>query len=392
MYELLSALLLLSTPFFMALPNILIILLTLLWVWRIYKKEVAFASISNLWLTVLFVYLSVKAVFFETFLEDSRVYGRFLLIFLLPIVLSNVRTIVLKVAFIGMSCLAIAIAGLRMVSFYFSNGNLPFSNGDVVNRLLIVERPYFGFICLISIIFCVEMGKLYYKRKFIFIALGFLFAVFIFLIAARLSLLTLIVLALAYLFFQSGLKTWHKLTLIAAGAACTTILLMSYGNLSERFLRNASKDRIHLYDPRVVIWTCASEISQAPDFNIVTGLSGYTEITKRYVDCYGTKNNDDLERKQLFIVKEYNSHSQFIDFYLIGGIAGLLLFTGFAISLLTSAKGNFYNFAVAFSLVMFFVLENVFHRQFGCYLIAILLSIIAGNRAVFIVHPNSKSS
>ena len=63
----------------------------------------------------------------------------------------------------------------------------------------------------------------------------------------------------------------------------------------------------------------------------------------------------------------FNTHNQFIDFYLSSGIISLLIFAGTLLFLFLRGRKNFFVTVLLLVLVSYCFVENIFHRQLGAY-------------------------
>ena len=379
-YNNIILLLLLALSFSKSIPNIILGVALLFYAVLLYQKEVVFPKKHYFFpFGLLLLYLLIKAVFQSSIGNEVNVFSRFLMVIVLPIVFIPVPRNKIIWGFIASVFIAVSIALIHTFIYYLHNKTLPFSTGEDVNRILIIERPYMGFICLVALILCLFMAKEYPKFKKALLALGLFFGIFIFFIAARLSLITIIGVALIYLLFYSGLSAVKKAVIITVCFMAVFTALLSYKNLSNRFFIADSFQTMQDYEPRVVIWSCASEIIRSSDFNLIFGSKSFNWMQEQYVQCYADSIANE-SKKAWFLAIKYNSHNQFIDFFLIGGFLGLGLFLFFVFSMMKNAKGNFYFFSIVVSLTLFFLMENVLHRQFGCYLTAIVFSITAKYR------------
>ncbi len=111
------------------------------------------------------------------------------------------------------------------------------------------------------------------------------------------------------------------------------------------------------------------------DFNVVFGYSSNTIVENNYVNCYA-KTIKNESKKAYFTETKFNSHNQFIDMYLNNGLIGLLLFVSFFITLFYAVKDNFFDVATLLSIVLFLLVENVLHRQTGCYIFSIFAALL----------------
>jgi len=360
-----------------ALPNIFLGILFLLFLIKIYSKEaIVFAKLPFVLLGVFFLYLIIKSIFFKSFFVNFQHFTRYFVILLTTLFFIQVSVKKLTIGFLLMSLIALLVAAFNTATYYMNFGEVPFSNGSVINKILVIERPYFGFLCLLSLLLSLYAGTIYKKHKIILYIYAAICLGFILFIAARLSLLSVVLISLVYIFFFSALSVQKKTFLILCGVLILSTSLFYNKNLTNRVFTNINKESLQIYDPRVVIWTCAEEIATEKTFNPIIGGESYVWLNAQFKACYLTKNNDDQERKNWFVFKGFNAHNQFIDFYLIGGIIGLFLFTLFVIYMLYISKTDFFALAITGSLSLFFIFENVFHRQLGCYLIAFVIAFV----------------
>ncbi len=154
------------------------------------------------------------------------------------------------------------------------------------------------------------------------------------------------------------------------------IIIFTNKNISERFfIKSNIEESLKVasdYEPRIVIWNCANNMSEKNDFSFITGFKGYEIVTNNFLECYSATIENE-SKKEYFLSEKFNSHNQFIDFYLCGGLLGLALFTSFFIKLFYEVKSSFFSVAIVISFLLFFFVENIFYRQFGCYLFGIFI-------------------
>jgi len=202
---------------------------------------------------------------------------------------------------------------------------------------------------------------------------------FIVLISARISIITLFLLAVVYLIFYSKISWVKKGVSLVSFVLFFGLLVLTNKNISERFfVKSNLEESLKVasdYEPRIVIWNCAYLMTQKSDFNSIIGFDGYKTISNNFLDCYSST-IENPSKKEYFLTEKFNSHNQFIDFYLIGGFIGLLLFLTFFIKLLIEVRSNFFQMAIVISFLLFFCVENIFYRQFGCYLVGIFILIL----------------
>ena len=381
--------LIVSLSFSSALPNLFLGLSLVLFIFKLIKKEFNFTVFRPIIaFSFLLCYLFLKQLVVTDFnFEDANIVSRFLIVLILPIIIPVESKNKTAVAIVTAAILAMFIALFNTLSYFLIHKNVPFENGEIVNKLLVIDRPYLGFLSLIAIVICFYLIKQFPKYKIVLGIISFALFVFIVFIVARLSLLSAILIGFIYLLFYSDFSIFKKSIVLLSIISLICLLLFSYKNLFNRVFTNTTVERLKLYDPRVDIWDCAYRISQDQNFNPIIGAKSHQVVSDQLVDCYKTKNGNDLRRRQWFIDTRFNTHNQFIDFYLVGGVVGLLLFIYFLFEMIRGARNNFYSFSLVIALVLFLFFENVFQRQLGCFLIAIILYFSINRRTV----SNSKT-
>ena len=231
----------------------------------------------------------------------------------------------------------------------------------VVERHFIIDRPYFGLNCLIAISglkYLLSFDEI--KRKtWIFLYLIFII-ISLFIVAARLAMFISVLLGILILIENK--KIMPVLFLTCALAALV---------LGSKYTR----DRIAIEkgEPRIVIWNCAANIIKAPGFNHLIGLFSNVKIDAELTDCYSS--NEVLSGPYWWaITRRYNTHNQFLWFYISYGIVGLtfflMVFAGHAYNYF-KAKNIFSLFFIIIFLFQCFF-ENVLGRQLGIYLVLFL--------------------
>lgn len=117
---------------------------------------------------------------------------------------------------------------------------------------------------------------------------------------------------------------------------------------------------------RYAIYTCDYELFFAKPF---LGY-GVGDVQSQLDECYFTKFNTNL-----FSLKRYNSHNQYMDFLLSAGIIGLLVFLYFITKLCSYSISNKNFIGVYLILFTCFIMltENILHRHYGNMIFAIFL-------------------
>lgn len=375
--------LLVSLFFSKAIPNIILAILS---VWTIidFRKDqilkTKFNFSSGIILLMLLVFLTIKSTLFSTISYDFKVYKGLFLLFWLVVVFKKVKDFntVKVVILLGINA-AILCSVFLITLFFIKHHILPFSNTAEVNELLLLERPYIGFIAVLGLLLAIERAIMVVKYKYLWAINALLLFLFIVLISARISIITLFILAVVYLIFYARISWVKKGISLVSFVILFGILVLTNKNISERFfVKSNLEESLKVasdYEPRIVIWNCAYTMTKKSDFNSIIGFDGYKTISNNFLDCYAST-IENPSKKEYFLTEKFNSHNQFIDFYLIGGLIGLLLFVTFFIKLFIEVRSNFFQMAIVISFLLFFCVENIFYRQFGCYLVGIFILIL----------------
>ena len=127
---------------------------------------------------------------------------------------------------------------------------------------------------------------------------------------------------------------------------------------------------------RSLIWDCALKITKDSNTNFF-GI-GFRETSDRLVNCYENE-IEDLNTKQNFINKRFNTHNQYFDFYISSGLISIILFVGILIYLFFKKHKDYYSTSLLLTMILFGLAENYFHRQVGAYYIGFVLVILLIN-------------
>ncbi|MBW1657436.1 O-antigen ligase family protein [Flavobacterium quisquiliarum] len=363
-----------------ALPNVGLIILTVLFLINFEIDAFKTNSYSKHILLILLFYLVIKSALYGNLSFDFRVYKGLLLAFWISILLykiKDIKTLKLMVLIGVDTCILISLFLISV--FYFQTGILPFSNTAEVNKLLLLERPYIGFIAVLGFLLSLEKAIIKSKWHKLYIFNSVVLLAFILLISARISIIT--VFAIAGVYFAFYFKTkWYRKILYALGLLLLFVgVVMSNKNIGERFFIKSNLEKslqeASDYEPRIVIWNCAYTMTKKDDFSLLTGFDGYQKIKNNLLDCYASS-IENQSKKEYFLSEKFNTHNQFIDFYLVGGIIALLLFSAFFVSLFLELRLDFFKIAIVIAFLLFFIVENIFYRQFGCYLFGIFTLIL----------------
>lgn len=379
-YDYLFGILILVMPFGNALSNISIIILVLLFGLRFQKSMIITWFKSPLFIiAVLVFYLVLQAFINKSFSDDLNYYSRYGYLILVPILVFGINnTQIVKIAAICSVNLIIIISLVNIFIFYDKFGFFPFADSWATNAVLVLERPYTGIYCLISIVLSLE--QLLHNKKFkaFFVASLLISVLFIFFISIRISIISFVLISIIYSFFYFKRNIKHKVFMIISLVALLTTFLFLNPNITKRFFLESniekSLEKFKESEPRIIIWNCAKQVINQNDFSFFLGTNSYSNIKNTMVQCY-KDSIQDYSRKNWFLSRKYNTHNQYLDFYLIGGAFALALLFYFLFNYFIVNKKNFPPVAVIICFTVMMFVENIFHRQFGCLIFTIFVTL-----------------
>ena len=375
--DIVFSILLFSLSISIAIPNLVLAVLFFVFLFKRDKIKVVKWYTKLLFIVVIYIFL--KALFFNALVENFSIYKHFLVVLVLSFLIYNIKNIatVIKGSIFGVF-LGVMVALFKISNFYFIHKLLPFGNTVEVQDLLLIHRPYFGFMCLITIVLIdVLLPKIKSKKEKIFyVIIGFIIAVFMYIIVARLSLFLLII----YLIIKT--INYLKLSLVKSVLGFLTIFILMFGAFS---LNKNIKNRLHIeasysetikvlknQEARFVIWDCFFSQINNKNFNVYFGYNNRKSIQEELNGCYKER-IDNVSKRDYYVDTEFNTHNQFFDIFLEGGILGLSLFLALFMFLVYSFRENFNASFIILSFILFFIFENLFHRQLGAYLFGIFI-------------------
>lgn len=385
-YDYFFAVLILLLPFSKSVPNIIMVLLAVLFMID-FKRE-AFTNYTkspNFILLLLVSYLFGQAVLNGSFITDIEFYKKYFYVLIIPILFLKVNDFELlkKVALLTINA-TIIVSLFKIAVFYYNFGYFPFNEGWATNYVLVLERPYAGIFSILSLILSFDQLQKKSEKRYLFLASFLLSLFFILFIAIRISIVTIFVLFGIYVFFYMKITLKRKAILFIGLLTTIALGLIVNKNISKRFFINDSiektLEKAKQSEPRVIIYGCAKGITEQTDFSVFFGTNSYSNIEKSLVDCYKTT-IEDYSRRNWFLEKRYNTHSQFIDFYLIGGLIAIIIFLGFFIKSFYKFRSNFFAVAILISFLMMLAIENIFHRQFGCFIFIIFTGLYLNEKS-----------
>lgn len=321
---------------------------------------------------ILSVLIFIEALVFNR--QDDFKYAERLIIIPILVLFSfplNKRKPVLLAFLIGATILMMT-SYFRILGFVFNSGKFDFSVGEFINQILLGDRPYVGFVYVVGIllsIYFMRIGTMK-KHKALWLCIALLFFLLILIISARMSLLSLVLIAFSSFFF---VKNWKIPALISTGLIFVIFLLIKLNpNFVDRFYagfkqENYTLEKMLIMEPRYHIWGCSNKIANEKAV-FLKGI-GIENTAAELVECFKQhelfKNE---EHRQYFINSRFNTHNQFLNFYLGTGIFTTVLFAMFFLLWIRENRRNYVVFSLILALLMFCWVENVLSRQMGCLL------------------------
>tara|TARA_R100000306_G_scaffold1446_2_gene4018 strand:- start:3269 stop:4480 length:1212 start_codon:yes stop_codon:yes gene_type:complete len=367
-----------------ALPNILLVVLVLAFPFVVKKEDFEKIKTNTVLIFTLFcLYLITNSYFNERLQEDFTVIKKVLLTVGLVVLYIPIQDFdKIKKAILFSSVAAIVFSVINIVILTNTINEFHFGSSPEVIEALLIDRLYLGFLSVLSIL--VSFNSL--KPKFHPINRYYLVNIivnvlFIFLIVSKISILLLVFLLLLRQMYGKQKKIRIPLLILAA---LTIIAIYFFGTTGigskkkptalQNFITNTTT-----WEIRSITWECAVKAIENNPINW-KGL-GFYGTKDKLVSCYQESVQDTYKRNQ-FIAHRYNAHNQFLDFYLSSGIVGLLLFVILLLVLFIKNRNSFFYTALLVSLVMYCMVENVFHRQIGAYYIGFILIVLVSNKMV----------
>lgn len=331
---------------------------------------------------LILLYLVIKFLLYGSLLQELDAISKYaipLAILIQSVFISKENWQKVFNFFVAGVLLSVVVSSFNLIHSYQENQTLSLSTGKHIDDLLVGGRVYLSYAVAVTSIICLYFVFLIKsKKRWGYSLLFVVFYIFLLVTSARLAIG--IVSLIATLFIFKNLKI--KQSLLLGIAAISLIAAMFYfnPNLANRFVyadkQKEMWESFKQWEPRYVIWQCNYDLISENTSNLLIGYASKTEIEDRLVACYPTKifKNDD---KIVYFERErFNSHNQYFDFVLYGGIILLVLYFIFLGILSFKIPLNQFGYYILIALLCMFLVENLIQRQSGVYLIGIMLSSI----------------
>ena len=367
---------------FYAIPNGINILLVLLFPFVIDKQSFIKNILKKpiVCFAAFLLFVLFKSIFLGHFLEDLNVIKKLFQILLLLILSFGLKRNALeqlKSGIIFGSLFAVIYSLIKITSIIIETGSFNFSNGPIINDTLPLQRLYLGLLCVISLI--LVMDRFFKMNKKVFLFLAIIFGSFVFLISARIAIITTVIVLLYYV--QLKMYKKYKLLTLLSLVLFTFLFFLKSPNLSKRILDTEYKtnssifERILTQEPRYLIWKYSYSVLNKNQLLFGHGFKGVKiQLLKKYEEI------DDLNKRNWFIQEQFNSHNQYLDILLTQGIIGLALFLIFLYYLYKESLFSDTNFLLFLTLAIFLTIYNNFYRVIGVFIFAIIFCIIVRSK------------
>jgi len=377
-----------------ALPNILVIILVVAFPFVVKKSDFKkLATPPMLLFFAFFVYLAVNSIFNGRIFDDFNIVKKVMIaagLAILYIPVNDLKSFTGKTGKINTAIIASALAAIIFTIYNFviithNSGNFALVDSPQIIESLLIDRVYLGLLCCLSIVISfTAIQKRYHPSNNYYLANIILNLIFIVLIGSKIAMVSLVVIALVRQFYGQR-KLWKMLIAVTAVIA---VIGLFYFIKNEKSFKNDSLanskstpafiENSLTYELRAVVWKSTANIIKDEGFTFF-GI-GFDETKDRLVANYKTSINDPQKRER-FIENRYNTHNQFLDFYLSAGFVSLLLFLLFIIVSFLVKRNQFLPIAMLALFVMYCSVENLFNRQIGAYYAGfILIVLMVSNR------------
>ena len=329
----------------------------------------------------LFAYLLIDSFGSGRLLEDFNIIKKVMIavgLAILYIPVADAKKIYSAIIFSSLAAIIFSIYNFVLITD--ATGSFALGDSPQVVESLLIDRLYLGLLCTFSILISFqEIQKKYHPNNNYYLANILFNALFIILIASKIAIASLVVLLLINQFYGKQ-KIWKIVIAIAATIAIVGLFFIIKNEKGNDFSQRenlryppAFIENSMTYELRAVVWNCAQNIINEQGFTL-TGI-GFGATKDQLVSCYETQIANQT-KKEKFVSERYNTHNQFLDFYISAGFIALLLFLIFIVLSFISTRKHFFPTAMLGILIMYCFMENMFHRQIGAYYVGYILIVL----------------
>lgn len=367
-----------------ALPNILLAILVVAFPFTVKKQDFnKLKSLPVLLFFALFAYLCLNSLISGR-MDDFDYIKKVLIavgLVILYIPVADVKRI--NNAIILSALAAIVFSVYNFVLITDATGSFALGESPQVVESLLIDRLYLGLLSIFSILISFRaIQKKYHPNNNYHLANIFINAAFILLIASKIAVVALFILVLVRQFYGKR-KIWKGIIIIGSIVALVGLFFFlknednrHQDTMAGRESRPTFIENSLTYELRAVVWRCAQKIMDDDGFTW-TGI-GFNGTKDKLVSCY-ENHILDPGKKNRFVAQRYNTHNQFLDFYISAGFMALLIFVVFIIVSFFYVRKQFFPSALLAIFILYCMVENMFHRQIGSYYAGyILIMLMAG--------------
>jgi len=372
-----------------AFPNLLLGILLIAFPIIVTKEDFKKLFLKPVLLFLLFfAFLLINAFLFGRFEDDFVVVRKMLIPLGLVILYLPVQDFKkLNKAIIFSSIAAIIFSVIKFVVLVNKTGtfNLNFFQDSI--DVLLIDRLYIGFLCVLSILVSYQsLKKEYHPNNRYYLASIILNGLFIVLIMSKVALAILIAIVLLRQFYGKHKKIRLLISLVVI-LLISGINYKSYKPYFEKIINSEYANTKVNYIEGTIPWGYRSLVWDS-SISIIKGIEnkwngiGFKETNNLLKASYENDIND-AATKEIFLSKRFNTHNQFLDFYISSGIIGFLLFICVLGVLFFHYRKHFFATALLVSIILLGLVENFFHRQIGAYYFGFILVILLINNTFF---------
>ena len=367
------------------LPNILMLILIVIFPIIINKKDLKKIAKVSMFLLILFIIYLLTNSFVQGRLEVDFVYLKTIMIPLGIVFLYVPITDFKKVnkAIIFSSFIAIVYSLIKFLILVNQNTDVSINFFQETVDALLIDRIYVGLLCVLSVIISYQsITKQFHPDNKYYLISMVLNVTYLLLIMSKTAIIILLFVAVLRQFYGKDKKIRLGATAIILAFLAITSYFKLPNNIENTFKPQKDISEVTYAGStiplsyRSLIWDCALKITKDSNTNFF-GI-GFRETSDRLVNCYENE-IEDLNTKQNFINKRFNTHNQYFDFYISSGLISIILFVGILIYLFFKKHKDYYSTSLLLSIILFGLAENYFHRQVGAYYIGFVLVILLIN-------------
>ncbi len=362
-----------------ALPNILVVILVFAFPFIVKKED--FAKLKSLPIVLfvgLFAYLCIDSLISGRLSEDFNIIKKVMIaagLAILYIPVSDAKKINSAILFSSLAAILFSVYNFVLITD--ATGSFTLGDSPQVIESLLIDRLYLGLLSTFSILISYqEIKKKYHPDNNYYLINILINVLFIVLINSKIAMIGLLVLTALKQFYGQR-RIWKiAIAVITFTAILGLFFLLKSENGNEQYRTGAQKnppafiENSLTYELRSIVWQCAENIMNEKGF-ILTGL-GFDKTKDELVSCFNNQISNTTKRNR-FVTERYNTHNQFLDFYISAGFIALLIFLIFIITSFFINKKRFLPTAMLAILIMYCMVENVFHRQIGAYYVGFIL-------------------